>query len=101
MKSCRCGLTLVVVRDLREHRGRATEDELTDFDTDVLAESVLARTSAGLTDSTIERQLQARSGGVARPNGSSRLRRRLLYVSPGNPTEEAIAAYKPRSWVSS
>jgi hypothetical protein len=46
-------LALVLVRDLREHRAPATEDELADFETDVLAGFVLARASAGLTDSTI------------------------------------------------
>jgi integrase/recombinase XerD len=46
-------LALAVVRDLREHRVPATEDELAGFETDVLAGFVLARASAGLTDSTI------------------------------------------------
>jgi len=46
-------LTLAVVRDLREHRVPTTADELADFETDVLAGFVLARASAGLTDSTI------------------------------------------------
>jgi len=42
-----------VVRDLQEHRAPSTEDELADFETDVLAGFVLARASAGLVDSTI------------------------------------------------
>jgi integrase/recombinase XerD len=46
-------LALAVVRDLREHRTPAGEDELADFETDVLAGFVLARASAGLVDSTI------------------------------------------------
>ena len=46
-------MALAVVRDLREHRAPASEDELADFETDVLAGFVLARASAGLTDSTI------------------------------------------------
>jgi hypothetical protein len=46
-------LTLAVVQDLREHRAPATAEELTDFKTDVLAGFVLARASAGLTESTI------------------------------------------------
>jgi hypothetical protein len=46
-------LGLAVVRDLREHRAPATEEELADFETDVLAGFVLARASAGLVDSTI------------------------------------------------
>jgi hypothetical protein len=35
------------VQDLREHRTPATVEELTDFETNVLAEFVLARASAG------------------------------------------------------
>lgn len=46
-------MALAAVRDLREHRAPATEEELTDFETDVLAGFVLARASAGLVDSTI------------------------------------------------
>jgi integrase/recombinase XerD len=46
-------LALAVVRDLREHRLPASDEELTDFETDVLAGFVLARASAGLVDSTI------------------------------------------------
>jgi integrase/recombinase XerD len=46
-------LALAVVQDLREHRAPATAEELTDFETDVLAGFVLGRPSAGLTDSTI------------------------------------------------
>lgn len=46
-------MALAVVRDLREHRTPASEDELADFEIDVLAGFVLARASAGLTDSTI------------------------------------------------
>lgn len=46
-------MVLAVVRDLREHRVPATEDELADFETDVLAGFVLARASAGLVDSTV------------------------------------------------
>jgi len=41
------------LRDLREHRVPASEDELAGFETDVLAGFVLARASAGLADSTI------------------------------------------------
>lgn len=44
---------LAVVRDLREHRAPATEEEIADYETDVLAGFVLARASAGLVDSTI------------------------------------------------
>ena len=46
-------MALAVVRDLREHRVPTTEEELADFETDVLAGFVLARASAGLADSTI------------------------------------------------
>ena len=46
-------MALALVRDLREHRVPVTEEELADFETDVLAGFVLARASAGLVDSTI------------------------------------------------
>ena len=46
-------MALTAVRDLRELRAPATEDELADFETDVLSGFVLARASAGLVDSTI------------------------------------------------
>lgn len=46
-------MTLAVVRSLREPRAPATEEELADFELDVLAEFVLARASAGVTDGTI------------------------------------------------
>lgn len=44
---------LSVVRDLREVRRPATAEELAEFETDVLAGFVVARASAGLSDSTI------------------------------------------------
>src|SRR5437899_9167313 len=53
MKSRRRGLALALVRDLRDHRALATEDQIADFETDVLSGFVLARASAGLADSTI------------------------------------------------
>ncbi|QCO98443.1 phage integrase family protein [Arthrobacter sp. 24S4-2] len=46
-------MTLALVRDLREHQRLMTEEEIADFETDLLAEFVLARASAGLVDSTI------------------------------------------------
>jgi len=46
-------LTLVLVRDLREQRPLATDEQVADFETDLLAGFVLARASAGLADSTI------------------------------------------------
>jgi integrase len=46
-------LALAAVRDLREHRGPASIEELADFETDVLAGFVLARAAAGLVDATI------------------------------------------------
>jgi integrase/recombinase XerD len=46
-------LGLAAVRDLREHRGLASADELERFEIDVLAGFVLARASGGLTDGTI------------------------------------------------
>lgn len=46
-------MALVAVRDLREHRVPVTDEDLADFETDVLAGFVLARASAGLVDSTI------------------------------------------------
>jgi hypothetical protein len=50
-------VTLAAVRDLREHRAVASEDELADLETDVLAGFVLARASAGLVDSTIRNDI--------------------------------------------
>ena len=44
---------LAVVRDLREMRAPASQEELADFETDVLSGFVLARAAAGLADSTI------------------------------------------------
>jgi hypothetical protein len=44
---------LSVVRDLREARRPATPEELADYETDLLAGFVLARSSAGLSDGTI------------------------------------------------
>jgi integrase len=46
-------LALALVRDLRDHRAPVSEEDLADFETDVLAGFVLARASAGLADSTI------------------------------------------------
>ncbi|MEW1734341.1 tyrosine-type recombinase/integrase [Nocardia beijingensis] len=46
-------MTLAVVRSLREPRGPVTDEELADFEVDVLSEFVLARASAGLTDGSI------------------------------------------------
>ena len=42
-----------MVRDLRDHRALVSQEDLADFETDVLAGFVLARASAGLADSTI------------------------------------------------
>lgn len=47
------GLSLAVVRDLREARAAAGPDELVALETDVLAGFVLARAAAGLADGTI------------------------------------------------
>ena len=44
---------LAVVRDLREMRAPASQEELADFETDVLSGFVLARAAAGLADSTV------------------------------------------------
>ncbi|MDX3230430.1 hypothetical protein [Streptomyces sp. ME19-01-6] len=46
-------MALAVVRDLREYRSPVSEEELAEFESDVLAGFVLARASAGLVDSTI------------------------------------------------
>jgi integrase/recombinase XerD len=46
-------LALAVVCALREHRVPTTEEEVANFETDVLAGFVLARASAGLVDRTI------------------------------------------------
>src|SRR5262249_50914653 len=53
VKLRRRGLALALVRDLRDHRAPVGEEDLADFETDVLAGFVLARASAGLADSTI------------------------------------------------
>ena len=47
------GSGLSVVRDLREVRRPASPEELADYETDLLAGFVLARSSAGLSDGTI------------------------------------------------
>jgi hypothetical protein len=47
------GLSVAVVRDLREARVPAGPDELAAFETDVLAGFVLGRAAAGLSDNTI------------------------------------------------
>ena len=46
-------MALALVHDLRDHRAPVSEEDLADFETDVLAGFVLARASAGLADSTI------------------------------------------------
>ena len=46
-------MALALVHDLRDHRVPGSEEDLADFETDVLAGFVLARASAGLADSTI------------------------------------------------
>ena len=48
-----CGVTLALVRDMRELREPSGAEEIEAFETDVLAGFVLARASAGLADSTI------------------------------------------------
>jgi integrase/recombinase XerD len=53
MKSRRRGLALALVRDLRNHRVSASQEDPADLETDVLAGFVLARALAGLADSTI------------------------------------------------
>jgi hypothetical protein len=40
-------LALVLVRDLRDHRAPVSEEDLADFETDVLAGFVLARDLGG------------------------------------------------------
>lgn len=53
MKTGVRGLTLALVRDMRELREPSSAEEIESFETDVLAGFVLARASAGLADSTI------------------------------------------------
>lgn len=50
-------MALSAVRDLREVRQPASAEELADFETDVLAGFVLARSSAGLGDDTIRGEI--------------------------------------------
>jgi site-specific recombinase XerD len=52
-------LTLAVVRDMRETQAPVSVDEVADFETDVLAGFVLARSAAGLADSTVRNDLGA------------------------------------------
>jgi site-specific recombinase XerD len=51
------GVGLAVVRELREYRAPATAEQVAAFETDVLAEFVLARASAGMVDKTIRQDL--------------------------------------------
>lgn len=51
-------MALAAVTDLREHRGPASAEELEHFEVDVLAGYVLARCSAGVTDSTIRSEVR-------------------------------------------
>jgi hypothetical protein len=44
---------LAVVRDLRDAQPEPAPEEVADFETDVFAGFVLARSAAGLSDSTI------------------------------------------------
>ncbi len=53
MNSGGVGSGLSMVRDLREARRPAGPEELADYETDLLAGFVLARSSAGLSDGTI------------------------------------------------
>jgi hypothetical protein len=46
-------LALAAVQDLRARNAPLTEDEVADFEVDVLAGFVMARASAGMADSTI------------------------------------------------
>ncbi|HXS67146.1 MAG TPA: hypothetical protein VN767_30175 [Streptosporangiaceae bacterium] len=46
---------LAAVRDLREIRVPSSAEELADYVTDLAAEYVLARASAGVSDATIRR----------------------------------------------
>lgn len=50
-------MAVAPVRDLRSYRSAASPEELEQFEIDVLAELVLARSSAGLADSTIRGDL--------------------------------------------
>jgi integrase/recombinase XerD len=52
-------LGLAVVRDMREAQAPLTAEEAEDFETDVLAGFVLARSAAGLADSTVRSDLGA------------------------------------------
>ncbi|MGH8995729.1 MAG: tyrosine-type recombinase/integrase [Acidimicrobiales bacterium] len=50
-------MALAAVRDLAERRGPASTEELEEFEVDVLAGYVLARSSAGVTDGTIRSEI--------------------------------------------
>ena len=51
------GLAVIAVADMRSRRPLASAEELERFETDVLAGMVLARSAAGLADSTIRGEL--------------------------------------------
>jgi integrase/recombinase XerD len=50
-------MPLALVRDLREYRPTVSADELAQFEVDVLAGLVLARSAAGVTDGTIRNEV--------------------------------------------
>lgn len=52
-------MSLAVVRDLRSHLRLETSEEVAAFEQDLMAEFVLARSSAGITDSTIRKDVAA------------------------------------------
>ena len=74
-------LTLALVRDLREQRPLATDEQIADFETDLLAGFVLARASAGLDDSTIRNDthhLELIRDRFGRPLRETQYRRSLM-----------------------
>ena len=91
---------LAAVRDLRPHLRLETPDEIQAFELDMLAEFVLARASAGITDTTISADVAAvvglRNGSAAavgddRPGRGPVLRRRSEEPGSGQKVLKAAA----------
>jgi hypothetical protein len=98
-------LALALVRDLRDHRAPVSEEDLADFETDVLAGFVLARASAGLADSTIRNDtghLQLARDWFGRPlwemqpdDADAYFGRVLRDARPSTRTGRAAARHRP------
>ena len=91
-------MALALVRDLRDHRAPVSEEDLADFETDVLAGFVLARASAGLADSTIRNDtghLELIRAWFGRPLWEMQPRRRGCLLRQGAAGCQAVDAHRP------